>query len=161
MTAKERTGKRDSDLFLSRWIRKYGPDSKTGFGVSDIDFSIDNHNTKKSMIIEVKNYQNEEFLKDNMSSDQKQKYIKLAEAFECLYQTKKWKGWNFLGLYYIQFKRRQFKDGVSFAKVDLNTRKFNFKKSSEKEILKLISSINDGYEEISKIRSIEFFKSIL
>lgn len=56
MTRPEHTNGRD--LTFSKWLREHGPDSSTGYSVTDLDYVIWNWSpgNERMMIVEVKTY---------------------------------------------------------------------------------------------------------
>lgn len=118
MTREELTNYRPPEF--SHWIRKYLPDSSTGFMVTDLDFIIFNYKTRKIMFIELKT-----------------RGAKLQDwQRNCWRNIAKWvrKGidddWTFLGFHLIEFSNTCFTDGGC---------KFDYMDIDEKELQKKLS----------------------
>ena len=118
MTKPEITGKRD--LTFSRWVRKYLPDSKTGFLVSDLDFILCNYKTKKFMLLEIKTRLKKRAPWQRILFENLDKWVKKGID----------KDWIYLGYHVITFEKIFFNDGKCY---------FDGKFKTEKEIISILS----------------------
>ena len=87
------------DLSFSAWVRQNLPDTGTGFMVSDIDFFIFNHKTRKAMILEVKTKG------ADLRPFQVRMYAMLDKALSTL------EGYEWLGCHVLKFENTGFHDG--------------------------------------------------
>ncbi len=90
-------------LKFSDWIRKKLPDSKTGYLVSDIDFLLYNHKTKKVMLIEQKTKSNETTFSQRKMFNQLHHWLQKGIS-----------GYTYLGYHCITFQNYCFDDGDVF-----------------------------------------------
>ena len=98
----EHTGLRD--LKFSQWIKKYLPQSK--FTVTDLDFCLFNHKTKKFMLLEIKCRMAEpkEWQRDALAMVNS--LIKVGMGYSSQYLD-----WKYLGTHLIQFETEPFDIG--------------------------------------------------
>lgn len=99
MTRQEITGIRNLDF--SGWVRKYLPDSATGFLVSDLDFVFLDWQKKKLMLLEVK----------TRNADLKPWQQNLFAHLTRWIGNGIDSGWKFLGFHVLKFENTFFDDG--------------------------------------------------
>jgi hypothetical protein len=118
MTRREITNIRD--LTFSGWVRNNLPDSSTGFMASDLDFILQNYQTKKIMLLEIK----------TRNSDLKNWQKRLFKNIHTWIANGINDNWQYLGFHVIQFENTNFNDGRVY---------FDYKISSENKIKKILS----------------------
>ena len=102
MTRKEITNHRD--LSFSTWVRTNLPDSSTGFLVSDLDFILQNYNTKKIMLIEIKTHGCPLKTWQSKLFNQIDKWLKNGVDND----------WQYYGFHVITFENTFFNDGKTY-----------------------------------------------
>ena len=122
MTRQEITGKRNLDF--SQWVRKNLPDSDTGYSATDLDMILYNWKTKRFLILETKVYNGK------MRNGQKFMFMRLNNWLKNGVSD----GWRYYGFHLIVFENTCFSNGQVYL---------NGKKSSEEEIKKLLSLLDE------------------
>jgi len=102
MTPTEHTGIRD--LKFSQWIRDFLP--QHGFVVTDLDFCLFNHKTKKFILLEIKCRMAEpkEWQRDTLAMINQ--LMKTGMAY-----TSQYAEWKYLETHLIQFETEPFGEG--------------------------------------------------
>ena len=92
------------DLAFSAWVLQNLPDTGTGFMVSDIDFFMFNHKTKKALILEIKTKGSD------LRPFQVRMYAMLDKALSSISED----GYEWLGCHVLKFENSGFHDGLAW-----------------------------------------------